>query len=195
MDQNIKPHITFVNIVLAALAAIALIGYVGLRVKGSHTTSTAAKTIPTVANSASSSVGSLVTYTLPNGWTQLTCASSGSGDVQYIVSGGTSSECDNSGVPTIKIAVDNQSITDCSQLQNVQNVSKHTCKSLFIDGHKTLQSLTQYNQSASALKDTSVASYFLNTGKGVVSIEYTYKSDATLQPNVDQLVNSIKVKN
>jgi hypothetical protein len=85
--------------------------------------------------------------------------------------------------------VDSQNTTDCAQLKptSTQGVRKHTCISLYISGHKSLKSFTDAN-------GTSAADYFINTGKGVVKVDYAYTSSNDYQAGFDQLATSVKVK-
>jgi hypothetical protein len=94
----------------------------------------------------------------------------------------------------IKIYVDRQYITDCQQLNSPQDVRKHVCISLYIDGHKSLKASTEYPKSSTYKTDTTISDYYIDTGKGVVKVEYTYTSNNDYQIGYDQLAMSLKVK-
>ncbi|MDB5186380.1 MAG: hypothetical protein JWL85_903 [Candidatus Saccharibacteria bacterium] len=132
-------------------------------------------------------VKALITYTLPDGAKEGTCPSAAS--TVYVIPSGADLNCDANPSAPIKISVDPQGATDCNQLQNVQNVKKHICSSMAIDGHKTLKSSTE--QSNGETTDA----YYIDTGKGVVKIEYIHQSSNNqYQSDFDRLANNIKVK-
>jgi type II secretory pathway pseudopilin PulG len=172
------------------ILVVALIAAVGLGWwTGSSNKQKPADNKQTQANSSSaptSSVKSLVGYTLPDAWQEASCPSS---DAVYIIPNGSGGvNCSSNPSAPIKISVDSQNITDCNQLKDVQDVKKHTCLSLYINGHKSLKSLTESTNGAA------VSDYYVNTGKGVVKVEYTYNSTNEFQNGFDQLAKSIKVK-
>lgn len=153
---------------------------------------TSAITKPTANTASTNDAKSLVSYTLPDGWKEETCPNNA--DRTYIVPNGSSLSCDSDPSAPIKISVDSGKTTDCQQLANVQNVKKHICSSLYINNHKTLKASTDYLKSSSHATDTTVSEYYIDTGKGVVKLEYSYTSANDYQTGFDQLANSIKVK-
>jgi hypothetical protein len=187
-----RNHSKVLVITLLVIILVLVASLVGLEIgKSSKSTTTSSAKVPN-ANKTVGDVSSLVSYTLPQGWTQATCPSAS--NRQYIVPTNTSVDCSQNPALAITVFVDTANITDCSQLQQVQNVKNHVCKSLYIDGRKTLQSLTEYNQASTYKPNTSVATYFMNTGKGVVATEYTYTSGNQYQGGFDQLAKSLTVK-
>ncbi len=150
---------------------------------------------PSSAGSNSSSdVKSLVSYTLPDGWKEATCPNA-TGAVFVIPSGASGVNCDANPSSPVKISVDPANNTDCNQLQNVQNVSKHVCVSEFINGKKSLKAETAYNKDSSYKKETAINAYYINTGKGVVKVEYIHDpSSNDYQAGFEQLAKSIQVK-
>ena len=138
-------------------------------------------------------VASLVTYRLPDGWREASCPNA-AGTVFVIPAGEGSVDCrDNPSAP-IKISVDPGNNDDCNDLQNVQDVRKHTCKSLFINDKKSLQAETIYNANSSYNKETTIQAYYINTGKDIVRLEYMYTSDNRYQTGFDQLAMSVQAK-
>jgi hypothetical protein len=115
--------------------------------------------------------------------------------VVFVVPGGATLRCDTDLIALVKVFLEPQGATDCQELADVQNVRKHICKSLFIDGHKSLQASTEYSKSATYKVDTTISEYYINTGKGVVRVAYTYTSSNDYQLGFDQLATSIKVRN
>lgn len=142
--------------------------------------------------SSETEVNSIVSYTLPDGWKEASCANQAS--TVFVVPTGSALQCDTDSISPIKISVDPQNTTDCQELSNVQNVRKHICKSLFIGGHKTLQASTEYPKSSSYPVDTTISDYYIDTNKGVIRIQYTYTSGNDYQMGFDQLANSVRIR-
>jgi hypothetical protein len=190
---------SIIQIVVLILGLVIIAGLIGWKLGQSNDKQTA--TTPTASNSTATSsttpasnsdVKSLVSYSLPDGWKEGTCPDS-QGKL-YIVPNGASLACGNNPSAPVKMYVDANNTTDCQQLQNTPNVRKHICKSVFINGHKSLQSSTEYPKSATYPEDTTISDYFIDTGKGVVAVEYTYTSSNNYQIGFDQLANSVKPK-
>jgi hypothetical protein len=169
-----------ITVIVLVLAAILFGWWIGHH-NSQKTANNYGSNTSTTNNAQSSSVKSLVSYTLPDGWQETACSSSS--DTVYIESGSSTAGCS----APVKILVDAQNTTDCQQLKpaSTEGVKKHTCSSLYINGKKSLKSLTDIN-------GNSTADYFVNTGKGVVKAEYTYSSNNGLQAGFDQLAMSIK---
>lgn len=147
------------------------------------------------SNTTGSSVKSFVAYRLPDGWDEASC-SNAAGSVFVIPAGASGVDCDANPSSPVKISVDPSSSDDCNDLQNVQNVRKHICISLFINGKKSLKSETIYNQDSPYKKETTINAYYINTGKGgVIKVEYIRSStDNEHQAGLDQLAMSVQVK-
>lgn len=162
---------------------LVIAGVIGWAIGHSGNSGKTSDTSP--PSSASTAANSLISYALPDGWTQSTCpASTG---VTYIIPGGASLDCTADPSAPVKITTDPQNTTDCNQLRKVEGVRKHTCISLYIDGHKSLKSFTQTSQS-------SAWDYYINTGKDVVKLDYTYGSANNYQSGFEDLINTVKVK-
>ncbi len=180
--ENSKRGILWLGI-LVVIAVILIAWLVGHRhIKNSQTA--AKNQSSSSAASNASNPKDIVGYTIPNGWSEVDCQR-----VNYVVpSTQALPNCSaNPDAPFI-ISLDNQNTTDCNQLANVSNVKKHTCKSTFIDGHKTLVASTTY-QDGKTIED-----YYINTGKGVVNVQYSYDTTNKYQTEYDQLANGITVK-
>ncbi|MDB5163677.1 MAG: hypothetical protein JWS12_294 [Candidatus Saccharibacteria bacterium] len=172
--------------ILIAVVVIVAAGLIGWRLGARNTTITTASSAGSNTVPASTGVKSLISYTLPSGWTDGVCPSTG--DTIFVIpSTATAPNCNTNPAAPITIATDPQSHTDCNQLNTASDVKKHTCISLYIDGHKSLKSLTQTGSST-------MLDYFINTGKGVVKLEHNYTGSATYQADFDQLVNNVKVR-
>jgi len=144
-------------------------------------------------NTINTSVDQLVSYTLPSSWNTRICE--GSEDKVYLVQNDTVPDCNVNPAYSLSLSVDSQSRTDCNQLQNVQNVSKHICKTIFIDGLKTLEAETVYNQDSDVLPGKTVRSYYMDTGKGVIIARYIYSGgNGTDGTAFNDIVQSLKLK-
>lgn len=186
---------------LAAIAVIVIAlggGIIGWKIGQSNTktspanTGTSASTQPAANDASANDAKSLVSYTLPDGWKEGACPNNT--DRTYVIPDGSSLRCDSNPSAPIKISVDPGNTTDCQQLANVQNVKKHICISLYINGHKTLKASTEYLKSSSLPSDITISEYYIDTGKGVVKLEYSYTSANDYQTGFDQLANSVKLK-
>jgi hypothetical protein len=191
-----RPELKTILIIILLIVIAGLLGWVfGSRNKSDSTSN---KTT-SVSNSSTAGeatpnadVKKLVTYTLPDGWKEGSCESAP--NKVYIIPDGGSLDCNANPSSAIKIYIDPSGATDCQQLGNVQNVRKHICKSQYINGHKSLVALTEYPQSSTYPANTTVSSYYIDTGKGVVKVEYTYTNDNKYQRGFDDLANSVKVE-
>lgn len=196
MPRNQKRGIQVALLILILIVTAGLIGWKLGKSNDNHpatpTTSNPTSASSSTTPASNSDVKSLVSYSLPDGWKEGTCPDN-PGKL-YIVPNGASLACSSNPAAPVKIYVDANNTTDCQQLQNVQNVKKHICKSVFINGHKSLQSSTEYPKSATYPEDTTISDYFIDTGKGVVAVEYTFTSSNNYQLGFDQLANSIKTK-
>lgn len=142
----------------------------------------------------SSEVNNLVDYTLPDGWKESSCPDV-AGSVFIIPAGADNLDCAANPSSPIKISMDTANNDNCNDLQNVQNVSKHICVSEFINGKKSLKAETQFNEQSSYKKATTVHAYYINTGKGIVKVEYIYNNSNDYQAGFDELAKSVAVKN
>jgi hypothetical protein len=142
----------------------------------------------------SKDVASLVSYNLPDGWEQANCQDNP--QKLYVTPAGTALDCAATPRAPISIMVDPRNTTDCQQLTAPNGVLSHTCKSLFIDGRKTIQSITEYPKSDLYAKAQTDSLYYLDTGKGVVELKYVFgaKGSNTYQVGFDQLAQSVKVQ-
>lgn len=194
-----KKIIFITLIVLAALGAGYSISELTNEDKPSSTANPGTSANNNTA-AVSPDVRSHVSYTLPFNWGEAVCPSA-PGSIFVIPSGGSEVNCDidnqsNNFISPVKISVDGADNRDCNQLQNVQDASKHVCISEYINGLKSLKTETIYTENSSYKRDTAINAYYVNTGKGVVKIEYFHSpNDKQYQPGFEQLAKSIKVKN
>jgi hypothetical protein len=147
--------------------------------------------------STNTQLDSLITYKLPQGWTDADCV--GKSETILIIANGQHPFCSSDAQNwPIKLTLDTQNTTDCHQI-TVDNskVTKHICSSLFINGAKTIKSSTTYNDKSPYGHATKVSDYYIKTGKGVVKLEYvdnqTVNTD-DYQAGFDQLAASVKTK-
>lgn len=189
--MNRLTKIILASVVLIVIASVIgwLIGRGSVPIYNNNSSNPSSTTKAT-----STDVSSLVSYTLPNGWADNSCSVSPS--IIYVNPTSTYLDCNLNPSAPIKIYVDPQNITDCQQLMpsNNQGIKKHICISLYIDGHKSLKASTEYSSNSSYKIDTTISDYFINTGKGVVDIEYIYTSANNFQAGFDQLATSVSVK-
>jgi hypothetical protein len=199
MNLNNSGKAKLVVIVVVLLIAAGLTGWWFGR---SHNTSNNKQTDQAQSDnkksdnvSSNNDVKALVSYVLPDGWKASTCAAS-AGSVFVVPKGTGNVNCNSTPSSPIKISVDPANNKDCNQLQNVQNVSKHICSSEFINGHKSLRAETVYNKDSSYKKDTTINAYYIDTGKGVIKLEYIH--EPTNSENLigfEQLAKSVQTKN
>ena len=142
---------------------------------------------------SSDGVKSLVTYSLPDGWEEAGCESN-PGSVYVIPAGAENVDCGANPSAPVKLSVDPGNTKDCNELQNVSDVKKHVCISLYINDMLSLKATTEYLASSPYGQETTINAYYLDTGAGVIKAEYVYTSGNKYQIGFDELVNSIKAK-
>ena len=189
-QQNNQKQKNLKSIVISIVALIVIAGLIGWKIGHSH------KNTDQAAGSQNSSqtgtLNSVVSYSIPSGWKESSCSGK---DGAYITPPGTSLDCTAELPAPVMIAVDGGNTTDCAQLQSVQNVSKHICKSQYIHGHKSLNSETVYNTASVYKKATSIEAYYINTGKGIVKVVYQHNtSDMAALAGFGQLAESVQTK-
>lgn len=183
-----------IRVMLLLIAAI-IFGWAIGRYQNSRKTPTDNQTVNQSASNTSDSanIKSIVKYHLPDGWKESSCQSA-PGAIFVIPSGAGEVDCSSSPSSPIKMSIDPANNTDCNQLQNVQNVSKHICISEYINGKKSLRAETHYNSQSAYRKDITILAYYINTGKGVAKIEYSYTSHNAYQVGWEELAKSVSVK-
>jgi hypothetical protein len=146
------------------------------------------------STSPNTDVTQLISYTLPDGWKQANCQDNP--QKLYVTPAGATLDCAATPRAPISVMVDPRNTTDCQQLAAPNGVLSHTCKSLFIDGRKTVQSATEYPKSDLYPQAETDTFYYIDTGKGVVELKYVYgaKGSNTYQAGFDQLAQSVKVQ-
>ncbi|HEX8348456.1 MAG TPA: hypothetical protein VF598_00710 [Hymenobacter sp.] len=139
------------------------------------------------ATSSVPGVSAVINYTLPGGWQEGGCPAA-PGTI-YAGPGGIN--CTDNPQAPVRIAVDPGRTKDCNQLKpGTDGIKKHTCISQYINGRKTLKSLTEYTGS-----QPSVSAYYLDAGAEVVKLEYSYAGSNSFQSEFDQLSKSVTTKN
>lgn len=191
-----KPLLIIVLILMAGL-----LGWLLGQFNGSPNNAQVNETQPNKKNdsvgnedTSGTDVKSLARYTLPDGWKETVCPDR-TNSVFVVPRGEANVDCDDNPISRIKISVDPANNTDCSQLQNVQNVSKHICISEFINGKKSLKAETIYNKASSYKNPTVVNAYYIDIGKAVIKVEYTHDpNNNEFQVGFEQLAKSIQAK-
>ncbi len=192
--ENSKLRIKIKILSLLTVILILTAGFIGWRLGRSSVPINTSQTPTTSSDAAVADVRSLVTYTLPDGWKEATCPGA-VGSVFIIPAGAKAIDCDDSPSSPIKISIDPTNSDHCNDLQNVQNVRKHICISLFIHDKKSLKAETIYNQDSSYKKETSIDAYYINTGKGAIKVEYIHNpNDNEYQTGLDQLARSVQIR-
>ncbi|MBA2279174.1 hypothetical protein H0V99_01910 [Candidatus Saccharibacteria bacterium] len=182
-------------LVVVLIIVVGLLGWwLGRSDKPSDTASNDLVPVSTASEDDAEAVKSLVSYALPDGWQEESCKAA-AGSVYVRPAGADDVDCNANPSSDVKISIDPESTKDCNELQSVQNVKKHVCISLYINGLRSLKATTEYLASSSYGRDTTVESYYVDTGKGVIKAEYFYNSENRFQTSFDQLANSINVKN
>lgn len=193
--DNSRKYIHIHKTALLVIVLVIAAGLLGWRLGSSKTQSNnkpgGSTQTATQNNASTTAVKSLIGYTLPDNWKEGECKGVGA---DLIIPNGASADCSASPVAPIELTVDPGNTTDCNQLQGVTGVKKHVCISLYINGHKSLKASTEYPQSSTHTTDTTVSDYFINTGNGVVKVEYVYTSSNDFQMGFDQLATSVNVK-
>lgn len=197
-SDDSKQYVRIKKGALLLLFVIVGAGFVGWtigRSDNSKPTGSSNTSQPTAAdNTDGPDVKALVSYTLPDGWREASCPDA-AGSVFVSPQGAGAIDCNASPSSPVKISVDSANNTDCNQLQSVQNVSKHICISEFINGKKSLKAETKFNEQSTFKRDTTIHAYYINTGKGVLKVEYVYTNDNSYQSGWEALAKSVTVKN
>ena len=200
--DNDRQYIRVKKIPLLVVTLVLLAGLTGWLLGRSNNDPVTQQTpgVPSVMSTTPSSntngpdVKSLVTYVLPDGWKEASCPNA-AGSSFVVPSSASGVDCDANPSSLVKISVDASNSIDCNQLQNVQNVSKHICISEYINNQKSLKAETIYNKDSSYKKATAINAYYINTGKGVVKVEYVHDpSSNEYQAGFEQLAKSVQAK-
>lgn len=197
MDNQPDPHSrNFLPVLLIALILLVLVsglaGWLIGRRNDNNDNSEVNDTSQAAPPTSSGRVTDLVEFDVPGGWDQESCE--GHEDVVYFVPSDQAPDCSNEPQESITLAVDPQNNTDCNQLQDVQDVSKHVCRSIFIDGHKTLEATTVYNQDSDVLPNRTIDAYYLDTGEGVVVARYIHDGNAEHGTVFHDLAKGLRVR-
>jgi cytoskeletal protein RodZ len=196
-----SPHHSSKALLLAvvsmAFIILLLVGIIGWLVgrrdtATSNQPSSSQNATPQATTTSAGRVTDLVAFDVPGGWEQQSCDNQT--DVIYFVPSSESPDCSAEPQTSITLAIDPGNATDCNQLQNVQNVQKHVCRSIFIDNRKTLEAQTIYNQQSSVLPGRTVDAYFIDTGKGVVRARYIHSGNAAYGTIFNDLVKGLRVR-
>jgi hypothetical protein len=184
----------FFRIILLIVVVAALAGAGGW-FAGRHSMQ-GQQTLEPLAQDSSNHVKSLVSYSLPKRWRELTCTDQK--DVVYIVPvEAAAPSCGNQPDSPVKLLIDERVTTDCDQLQTIQDVKKHTCVSVYVHGHKVIKSLTEYVKDKPYDTDARITDYYLNAGQQVVDLKYFDNLDSSsddFQAGFDQLALSLNVR-
>jgi hypothetical protein len=136
-----------------------------------------------------------VDYVMPNGWAQQTCPGDENGRV-YLVPADAKLNCADNPAAPVSLLIDPRNTKDCQHLTAPNGVRSHTCKSLTINGHRAVTATTEYPKSNLYPADQTVTDYYVDTGHGVVQIDYTYGVAGTgpYQTVFNQLVVNLRVR-
>ncbi len=182
---------------LIVLLALAIGFIVGSNNDDNGSLSTPAAEVETATDVAGpatdADIKALVSYALPDGWAESTCPSS-SGSVNFRPNSAPEVDCSNNPELSISLSESSENITECSQIQDVQEVRKHICKSLFINDLRSLVAETEYLASSTYGRETSVKTYYFDYGSGIVKALYASADGSSYQSGFDELVNSIRSK-
>lgn len=156
-----------------------------------ETNNTATESAKGTTNTDNKDITALMTYNVPDGWKEARCESVPRA-IYLIPAGAPDLNCDANPSAPVKLSVDSGSTKDCNELQNVSNVKKHVCISLFINDHRSLRATTEYLENSEFKEATTVNAYYIDIGSDVIKAEYVYANEAKYQTGFDQLINSIK---
>lgn len=185
-------------IIVAALAIAFGIGYFISSIESADNSNTTEEPVNNNSEasddlSSNEGVKSLVTYSLPDGWMEAGCDNS-PGSVFIIPAGSGNVECSTNPSSPVKLSVDSGNTKDCNELQNVSDVKKHVCISLYINDMRSLKATTEYLASSPYGQETSINAYYIDTGNGVIKAEYIYTTDNEYQIGFDEMVNGINAR-
>jgi hypothetical protein len=196
--QNVLENNIYKNIALITLFIICIlsIGYIfGLKSTDNDQNDVGEPTTITVENGNSAdpaaNVKNLVSYSLPDGWSETTCPSV-LGSVHFQPSSAPKTDCGDIPELRIKLSVISGNITECSQIQDVKEVKKHICKSLYINDLRSLKAETEYLDSSVYGRSTNVQTYYIDSGSGIIKAEYIHAESGIYQSEFDELTSSIK---
>lgn len=193
-DRNyIRVHRGVLLAVVLILAAGILGWWLG-RSNNKQEASTSSSATISEANRSETSAGEvdeLISYRLPDGWKKSSCEGSES---TYIAPANDAVDCNSDPAAPLRLSVDSGNTKDCNQLQNVSDVKKHVCISLYINGLRSLKASTEYLASSAYKQETTIDAYYIDTGKGVIKAQYRHGLSSELRAGFDELVNSINSK-
>lgn len=187
-----------IGLIIALVVLVFLAGLIGWGIGRNNNESASDISEPASGNeaaepqSAQSTVDELVTYSVPAGYSKSSCDSQR--DEVYIVNGSDLPDCEAVPEESITLQIDENDNTDCDEIQDVVSVSRHVCRSVFIDGRKTLEASTTYTEVSSYMPERTIDAYYMNTGKGVVLARYIHGVDAPESTAFHDLVYSMRVK-
>jgi hypothetical protein len=188
---KVNKLLTLVVLILIAAVAGWLLGRNDNSTGNNSAQTNSSNTSNTEVSTIEGTVNSLVSYTLPDGWKEAGCENS-PGTVYIIPAGANNVDCNANPSSPVKLSVDPGNTKDCNELQNVSDVKKHVCISLYINDMRSLKATTEYLSSSAYGRETSINAYYLDTGSGVIKAEYIYNSENKHQLGFDQLISSIK---
>ncbi len=144
-------------------------------------------------NVSTGDVKEIISYQIPSGWKEATCADDNK-SVYFITNDNPEVDCSAAPESQVKLSTGNENYTECSEIPEKQEVKKHICKSEFINDLRSLVAETEYLASSVYGRETSLKTYYIDSGSGIVKSEYIYSSDGSDQAGFESLVKSIKSK-
>lgn len=135
---------------------------------------------------------SLITYTIPNQWTEKLCERYP--DMRYIVpADDTSFNCDSGRTAPIIIAKDSTGITNCDQITKQPNAVEQNCTATKVNGLDAVVTKITYGKSTELPENTTVQVYFIATNKGVTALTHTDPGTKSYAAEFQKLVDSTKI--
>lgn len=190
--------IGFIILLLLLIFAVAIFSSRDSRpepntaVSSNQTEPTGSEAAATEADAAP--VKDLVTYRLPDGWSEQTCPLREA--VYFVPDGEEQIDCEVTSNAVVTMSLDAANTDDCNDLQNPQFVSRHVCSSLYINDMFSLVASTTYNQESSFGRSTTFDQYYINTGSGIIKLEYMHDGagSGSHMYDFEQLARSVDKK-
>ena len=145
------------------------------------------------ASNGISKVNDYVAYQVPGGWEQKICDRD-TDSVYFATSNFRQVDCSSAPESQIKLSLSSENYTECNQIPEKQDVKKHICISKYINDLRSLHAETEYLPSSSFGKETSMKTYYIDSGQGMIKAEYIYSANGSDQTGFESLVDSIKAK-
>lgn len=184
-----------VGVIIGLIIVLFGAGLIGWRIGRNSSKSDAppvTETQTVESDTTATEVDELVTYSVPSGFVKAKCGVER--DVIHFIRESQLPNCESVPTESITLEIDSSDHRDCNELEGVDNVTKHVCRSIFIDNRRTLEASTSYTEVSTVLPERTVDVYYMDTGKGVVLAKYIHEEAAPNSTAFNELAYSLRVK-